>query len=297
MALTVNETIRSLGIGKIFGLLQDVVRELNGFNYKFLHNEEFTAADNVREVNRIYWFEILERAHLGAATGLLRHHRWLEGAVAAGCSPNFLAFAASLRGFIESLADIWDGLNGVASSFATEFQGIRSAIAGELDTLFCAQELEDRLIHFQFARKIQVGEPHLPIHWAKHPKEYLTKLSKSEAGPLHDCYAELCAVTHPGAESLLWFTLGRVGASDTQYVLTNSPDDQAIRALCAKFAKVPPWVVQQGLNLPLVLLKTMNGFGIRAVYTRVLDEINLDHIPLWCRIKEQIQEAKTSRTH
>ena len=287
-----DETIRSLGVEPLFGLLRDIARELKGFRYTFMHSDDFHAIGDVRELNRVYWFEMLQRAHLGATTGLLRQQRWLEGAVSAASGPNFLAFAACLRGFIESSADIWDGLNGVASSFAAEFGRVRSALAGTLDCGFLSQGLEDRLIHFQFARKPRPAEPHISVHRAKQMKEYLTQLQGAGTGPLHECYSELCAVTHPGAESLLWFTLGSVEDTSTRYLLTNSPDDEAIRVFSAKFADLPIWTVQQAINLPLLTLKTLNEFGVTVLYTRILDEIRLDDVPTWRRIASQIESAK-----
>jgi hypothetical protein len=285
-----DETIRVLGVEPVFGLLRDIARRIGEFSYTFMPVHEFRALTDVREVNRVYWHEMLQRAHLGAATGLLRQQRWLEAADLGASAPNFLAFAACLRGFIESSADIWDGLNGVASTFAADFGRVQLAIGGRLDYPLLSQGLEDRLIHFQFARKPKPEEPHLPVHRAKHVKEYLSNLQGADTGPVHDCYSELCAVTHPGAESLLWFTFTE--STDTRYSLTNAPDDRAIRAFAVKFTNLPLWTVQQGVNLPLLTLKTLNEFRLSGLYTHVLDEIRLDDVPAWRRIASQIESAK-----
>jgi hypothetical protein len=289
-----DETIRLLGIEPVFGLLRDFAREIRGFNYTFMDNDRFQTLTDVRELNGVYWFEMLQRAHLGAVTGLLRQQRRLEGTVLAASRPNFLAFAACLRGFIESSADIWDGLNGVASTLAVEFDRVRLAIEGRLDCPFLSQGLEDRLIHFQFARKLQPEEPHLPVHRAKQVKEYLNQLQGAGTGSVYDCYSELCAVTHPGAESLLWFTLGNVENIGTQYSLTNSPDEQAIRTFATRFTDLPLWTVQQGVNLPLLTLKTLNEFRVPALYTRILEKICLDDIPAWRRIASEIERVRST---
>ena len=289
-----DETIRLLGIEPVFGLLRDIAREIRGFSYTFMDNDRFQALTDVRELNRVYWSEMLQRAHLGAASGLLRQQRWLGGAVLAASGANFLAFAACLRSFIESSADIWDGLNGVATTLAVEFDKVRLAIEGRLDCPFLSQGLEDRLIHFQFACKLKPEEPHLPVHRAKQVKEYLSQLQGAGTGPVHDCYSELCAVTHPGAESLLWFTLGSVQDIGTQYSLTNSPDDQAIRTFATRFTDLPLWTVQQGVNLPLLTLKTLNEFHMPGLYTRILEEIRLDNIPAWRRIATEIERVRSS---
>lgn len=287
-----DEALRALGLEPVFDLLRNIARGIQGFTYTFMDKHELCALEDVREMNRVYWFEMLEWAHLGAATGLLRQQRWLEGAVSAASGPNFLAFAACLRGFIESSADIWDGLNGVASTLAQELRNVRSAVAGSLDHLVRSQGLEDRLRHFQFARRPQPGEQHLTIHQAKHVKTYLDRLQGGPTGPVHECYAELCSVTHPGAQSLLWFTLGPVDRTGAQYSLENSPDDEAIRAFSTTFAQLPLWTVQQGVNLPLLVLKTLNACSVPTLYTRIIDEIRLDDVPLWRSIERQVETVK-----
>lgn len=197
--MILEETLQILGIKPTFEMLRDLAVALRGVRYSFLHGAEFDSLlrSDPREANRVYWFEILERVHLGATTGLLRQQRWIEGAVAAGCAPNFLAFAACLRGFVESSADVWDGLNGVASTLGVQFGEVQRAIRGDVRELCICKELEDRLIHFQFARKVPKAEAHLPVHEAKHLKDYLTSLQRGQKGPLLECYEELCAVTHP----------------------------------------------------------------------------------------------------
>jgi hypothetical protein len=298
--MTVDEVIRLLGVEPAVGSLRDVAGQLKGFTYSFMDTDRFLAmcaAGPVREANRAYWFEMLERAHLGAASGLLRQQRWLEGAISAAAAPNFLAFAACLRGFVESSADIWDGLNGVPGSFGAEFERILLALEGGLDHPFVSQGLEDRLVHFQFARKPKSGEAPPAQFRAKHVKEYLEQLDHNGSGSVQQCYAELCAVTHPGAESLLWFTLCRVHEAGAEYLLTNSPDDQAVRAFGDRFAKLPVWIVQQGVNIPMLTLKTLNEYAHPQLRTPILDEVVMDHIPAWRRIKGDIERVKARRVH
>jgi hypothetical protein len=295
--MTAPEVLEALDIKAFFGILQDLAAGLGEFKYSFLHDDAFSSLTEAEDLNRVYWREMLQRAHLGAATALLRQHRWIEGAVDAACAPNLLAFAACLRGFLEASADVWDGLRGVARTFAARFRQVSAALKGELGTLHVSGELEDRLLHLQFARKIPRVESHPPVYDAKHVKDYLTGLQGEQTGSLHQCYAELCDLTHPGAASLLWFTLGAETATSTEYVLNRAPDDQAITSFCRRFRGVPPWMVRQSVNLPLVTLKTLNEFGVPELHTPMMDEVNLDDVVAWRRIKESIDRVRGNRIH
>lgn len=71
--------------------------------------------DSVRGM-QVYWNEILARAHLTAVVAILRSRHWINAIVAATNDKNLLAFAAALRGLIESSADTQNALGGIAIS-------------------------------------------------------------------------------------------------------------------------------------------------------------------------------------
>jgi hypothetical protein len=79
----------------------------------------------------MYWFEILQRAHLSALASLLRAKRWAEGTLAGIAQPNLLATAAALRGLIEAAADTVHGIGGVPQTLASEHARIESALHGK----------------------------------------------------------------------------------------------------------------------------------------------------------------------
>lgn len=54
---------------------------------------------------RVYWLEILARAHCCSTIAILRTRRWLSAMESSACENNLLSFAASFRGFLESAAD------------------------------------------------------------------------------------------------------------------------------------------------------------------------------------------------
>ena len=79
--------------------------ELRNFTYRVLDVEAFEVLlrHDSRRGQRIYWLELLYRAHLAAATTMLRQDRWLNAAAATNA--NCLGFAAAFRGLLESAAD------------------------------------------------------------------------------------------------------------------------------------------------------------------------------------------------
>ena len=54
---------------------------------------------------KVYWEEMLGRAHLAAATSMIRSFRWCEGMRVTYDARLFLPYCASFRGLIESVAD------------------------------------------------------------------------------------------------------------------------------------------------------------------------------------------------
>ena len=79
----------------------------HGTRYTFTENDEFESLvhRNHAKAMQTYWREILARSHLAAATSILRSRQWITAILSAISQANLLAFAAALRGFIESAAD------------------------------------------------------------------------------------------------------------------------------------------------------------------------------------------------
>lgn len=295
----IDGAVRLMGIDPIWPLVEEVVAGLDGFEYHLLSVEHFgeTCRDNVADGCRAYWHDIVQRAHLGSVTGLLREHRWLRGAITAAAAPNFHAFASCLRGFLEACADLWYGLNGVAKTLAVEFSTVSTALAGEALQIAVCQELEDRLVHLQFAGRLPGKSPGAGPTQPKSQRDYLTHLQGASSGPLHDWYGELCDVTHPGASSMFAFTRGSEESTGTRYRIDNGLDGTLIETHCRKSASLLLWVVQRGVNLPLLTLKTINELPVPELHSSVLDAVNLDDIKAWRFITQQIARARGTGVH
>ena len=79
---------------------------------------------------------------------------------------------------------------------------------------------------------------------------------------------------------------------DTRYRIDDAPDWKLIETHCRRLASMIVWVVQRGVNLPLVILKIVNELPVPEFHSAVLDRINLDNIEAWRLIKQQIAQAK-----
>ncbi len=157
---------------------------------------------------QIYTLGLMERSHLACITLLARSHRWMQACRLAVRESNALSFAASLRGLLESAADGFDLMQYLTPTLAAEFERIYAVLNSRVDdfTPIVMAELEDRLIHYAFATRPPKGSSPLPHHIAKPNSDYIRKLEKFGAPRLNALYAELCALTHPSADSVNCFT-------------------------------------------------------------------------------------------
>jgi hypothetical protein len=160
---------------------------------------------DMKEAMRVYWTEMLYRVHLAVATSLIRHQRWLAGALQAGLDQNLFPFGSCLRGFIESAADSRHTLIQVPFTLAENSRAIDRALAGLLETGLLIEELEDRLVHYSHARRLTKGEQEqAPAYLrAKPAAEYISAFEGGLREQLREFYGRLCEVTHPAALSVM----------------------------------------------------------------------------------------------
>src|ERR1700694_70348 len=85
-------------------VLVDVLDGIGEHNYDFMsgHNFGVVAREDWIEGQRIYWLEILYRAHFAASTSLIRTSRWIDAMLALVEHANYTAFMAAYRGCLEA---------------------------------------------------------------------------------------------------------------------------------------------------------------------------------------------------
>jgi len=132
---------RLFGASGIFyaGLIDEILPHLTTHEYLFLTDEFFrewqsTSDYNVARENQIVASELIDKAHLAAATALIRTRQWIKATCSAYDCQNLVAWASAARGLIESSGDTLDGLINIAGSIANAHQVISSAIRGYQST-------------------------------------------------------------------------------------------------------------------------------------------------------------------
>ena len=265
-------------------ILETICLQVTNAQYSFRQRDDVLQAD-ASEALKIYWSEILFRCHWAAATNALRHKRWLDGCALAylNDNPNFLAFAAAFRGMVEAAGDAYYSLRQVPLALARNFQVISAALDGfKQEALIISKELEDALIHFQFARKLTKNEKDFyPItHQSKLLTDYVNALDEGSTKHCQDLYAELCQLVHPASQSMMWFAEG----NNNGLSLTPGDDREWIRDLCLRNKSAIEHIQAKSLNTTIMILKILNRFSLTQLYTACVDDLCMDAIPQWREI-------------
>lgn len=269
-------------------------KEVCKTTYKFLDTEEFEQKllTSRRDANRIYWQEILYRAHWAASANLLRHIRWYEAStVFCTDTPNYLAFAACLRGMIEGAVDGFYSLREVPLTLALNCQSLLDALNGRSRELSTAKELEEALIHFLYARKEPRSSTIPDAHIPKTMKEYIKVADKCDNGEISQLYADLCQIAHPAAQSVLWMT----STNHDLYALNDNEDLRWIQELSNRHRSAIDSACFYSVNSSVIVLKTLNLTKFKKVYTESLAQVNLGAMPAWLEVMKHFNKLHENK--
>lgn len=260
-----------------------ITDEINKNKSKFfyLSNEFFEESikkNGVGWANRYLSTEILQRFFFATITGYLRQHRWIEGIYIGITSSNYLSFAASMRGFLESVTDYYDALYNLSLILAEHYEILNKAIKGEVtDYFLCFKELEDKLLHFQEASRNSIQAD--TLYKPKTAKSYIENDHLKDLN-LYKCYGELCEITHPAKGSLeLFFN------SNNIISFNNKKDKDLIREFSNRYSDEFSELYMRFENISIINLKLLNLFEIEQFCVKSVDSINTDEIVLWNKIK------------
>jgi hypothetical protein len=265
--------------------LEDLLPHLEGYRYTFLDPTEYSAllARDTAAGMAVYWREMLHRAHWAASTSLIRTHRWLAGLLDAFGTENLIVFCACTRGLLEASADSWYSLNPVAPTLASAKSIIVKALAERLNDRVLAEEVENRLIHFTFARKAKKGEVLPEHHEAETIAAYLTAFQEEQPS-IRNFYAALCDVVHPGARSILSFAKP-LDANASNIMLTLEGESRALAEFAVLFRVVLGDIMAAGFNTGILILRTLNALPATEVHTRFLESIPFKPLAAWDTIE------------
>ena len=256
--------------------------------------EQVLYAD-VGKAMLIYWFEHLQNAHFTAVTSLLRSRHWLSAMLSATTEKNLLAFAAALRGLIESAADADTALFGIPRTLATEYQRIHESLTGNATSLVISSDLEKSFIHYSYARYLTSSEAaSLPTEYkALQPQDYLKIFGdKSEHG-IQECYRFACDLLHPAAPSVqMWVHVG--DGKESSFSLLPHQDESIILSFSENHASAIENLMTFAFVAPLLVLNILNYFPIDHIHTPQLPKWNFDENLVWSMCKDELNKYNAS---
>lgn len=262
-------------------ILRDVVSEASGTTYLFMGVEEFKALPPF-QMNTVYWDEILYRVHWAALANAIRHLRWFDACVVHATSqPNYLAFCAALRGLVESAADTKHSLEAVPLTIASSAGVILEALNGRLNNSLCiSTELENSLIHFHHARKVEKGEEVPPTHKAETAAKYLGAIDHADF-PVKELYSELCQVVHPAEPSLHWLSQ----VDENGWKVGEQDDIGSIHKLMDQHKEAVSWIQQNSGNITILLCQVLNSLPRKKLHIESVRPWNMNELALHKRIQ------------
>ena len=250
---------------------RDAWETADAHKYGFLecHAFEELLYNDPKTANMMYWGEILQRTHSVAMLNLRRHEMWQEACIAAFAGDgNYLAFGTALRGMLEADLDGYYSLRGVPVKLARDYETITAALKGQLKEFVTSSELEECLIHFSFARKVD-KKKHERVpdsHHALDPWEYRKRIECPDVmtDGFRRLYDDLCALSHPtsiGLE-LFWTAL-----PDGRYGLRKENEDRKhICDLLHQYKSVIDDIFMLTTNSAGVTLRLLNHFPFPYAY-------------------------------
>jgi hypothetical protein len=249
-------------------------------------NEEYKrlCRDNLSAGLRIYWTEMLFRCHIAALASMCRHRRWISGILKAVEDENLFTYAASCRGYLESVADAAYSVLPIPGALSEFYVEIEQALSEKADKAAIHYELEKLLLHFSDATK-KSAMSDKEVYEARQISVYLASLPKEQKSLVDACYARLCDITHPGMMSVRAFFSY---PSADEWVFDNSRDKEFIAHLSGEDSPLFADLLPVGFNPSLIALRVINCFGLPALTVEAVNRLSFDGIKAWRDISRKL---------
>lgn len=260
-------------------MANNLISDYKMYKY-FISSQDAFESLGIKDMNFVYWFEIIERCHYSSYTALKRQLSWIQGILNGFSNNNYLSFCANFRGFLLSSADILYSFQAISISLAENNEQIILSLNNQLDSVLMAStELENLLIHFTHARKVDKNEHNVPsIHQAKSDRNYL-EVFKTEN--VSKCYEELCQITHPAKNTIDNFI--SYYENDKDIKLDFNKDEKNINGFIKKYEDCFPEIFSS-FNVIFLLMKVINLLKVEDYHSESIEKYNLTNIPLYNRI-------------
>jgi hypothetical protein len=171
---------------------------------------------------------------------------------------NFVGWAASFRGLLESAGDTYDGLLPIPPALALHHRGISLCLEGKEKNWVVANELEGALDHFVHAKWMRAKKG--DVRKAKENIDYVRTL-QIVIPDVETLYHRLCSICHPSNASIEYFiepsqnSRGGFRASPTR-------DKSAISSLNSEFPNALQDALMMHSNPPLLILRVLHAFDV-----------------------------------
>lgn len=276
-------------------LHSDLVSKMSHKKYYYNSTETYLSlllSSNIKSANKIYWDEILLRAHFASVTSIMRNEKWLTGVELAIETSNYILFASSLRGYLESVTDSYYSLN-TPLDLACNFKNVKLAVNGELNRIFVSKELEEKLIHFQHASRSDNSS--LPYNKPLYASKYIELFDQHADKNTKELYIKLCEVVHPAQESVSCFVSMVRKSEEYEYAITDTGlDDQYINNILHDYSTELLVLLKMSINAPVVCLNILNLFNYELVKSEYLESCliyNYINNESWNEILELVEKS------
>ncbi len=276
--------------GVIYGSLGNAIAPyLLRDQYSFMDNHQYeqmmlTEDDGLEKGARIYWEEMLDRAHMASVSSIIRASRWVDSSMREYEAGNLFGWAAATRSLVEAAADSGHSLGVVPITLAEIHKPVIAALKGKAGSFLTSSDIEDALIHYSHARKVSKAEE-VPIsHKARQSAEYLRFLEEMKIDGARELYSKLCEIVHPAAMSVsTTFTFSKGG-----WTVDLAMERTYLNAFVESNRGVISGVLMAAFNPAILILRVLHRFD-RHVKIPPLKNYRLDRIPAWTRIQKALK--------
>lgn len=268
-------------------LVESVLNNRNHTIYQFMSHSDFKALQesDVDEANAQYIKEIIFRSHFASMSSIAKNLEWLKSMKLSYENGLYLPFSSSMRSLIESTADSFDALLHVGITLSEHNKVLNEKLKNGGGDFVTLTELEDVLIHYSHARRIEKGEKAPTTHTAKQPYEYIKSLDSKTGKKFYELYGELCQLTHPAAQGVLHMM---PAISDSEFFFDERFGKEKIELLLERNKDLIPDLIAFAFNPGLLTLKVLNYLDLNSCHSEYLKIVNFDAIPAWLRCKKHL---------
>jgi hypothetical protein len=273
-------------------IIEEIMPIALRYEYKFMNDVAFAELKSSEEINpsildHILSSELVDKAHLAATSALLRTKGWADAVCLMYEVKNFLGWASSARGLLESSGDIVDGLLSIPFSLAQHHRVISHALSGaESQNVHDYSALEAKLDHFVLARWMRAKKGEVTVLKAKDNAAYIELIERVMPNALV-YYQRLSGIAHPSSASLEYLYDDNTPTGGA-FMLTSANDGRAIAAVCQEFPTALGVTLMMSCNPALLILRVLHKFGAHPKLVS-LKKLNWSGIKGWPDIEQYLR--------